>query len=288
SPILQSTYEQIARYIGQSLHLSTAFDTGQSLEEFANGQADMGFLCGLQYVRMTQWEDCPVELLAAPILLPDRYQNRPIYFSDVIVRRESPSASWEDLRGCTWAYNEPTSHSGYCLVCSCLLKRHQPLHYFGQWVPSGSHLNSLQMVLHGEADATAIDSHVLDVVSHRNPALAAQFRVIAQLGPSTMPPVVVAKQLDTVRKDQLRAALVAMHHDPVGRQHLHHGCIRCMAPINDEHYHDIRQMLATVQAVAWDPPTGCLPDSSPKPGHMKRDHSLGGDVPEYPYIDTRR
>src|SRR6266700_234344 len=89
SPVLQDTYEHIAHYSGQSLGLPATLHVSQSLEEFANGQADVGFICGLLYVRMMQWEDCPVELLAAPVLLPDRYQDRPIYFSDVIVRRES-------------------------------------------------------------------------------------------------------------------------------------------------------------------------------------------------------
>jgi phosphonate transport system substrate-binding protein len=249
SPVLQSTYEQIACYSGQSLGLPTTFHPGQSLEEFANGQADVGFLCGLLYVRMMRWEDCPVELLAAPILLPDRYQNRPIYFSDVIVRRESHYTSFADLQGCVWAYNERTSHSGCNLVCYSLLERDISPHYFGQNVKSGSHLNSLQMVIDGQADATAIDSHVLDVVLHRNPDLAAQLRVITMLGPSAIPPIVVAKRLTSALKERLRAALTSMHHDPVAVQSLYHGLIQRLAPVTDKDYDDIRHMFAVAQTM---------------------------------------
>lgn len=251
SPILQCTYEQMADYAGQALDLPATLHTGQSLDEFASGQADVGFLCGLLYVRMRQWADCPVELLAAPVLRADRYEDRPIYFSDVIVRRDSPYSSFDDLQGCAWAYNEAASHSGSNLVCYSLLERHKSPHYFGRLVKSGSHLNSLQMVIDGQADAAAIDSHVLDVVLQRNPALAAQLRVVAMLGPSAMPPVVVAKRLDAELKDRLRTALSAMHHDPTAAQSLQQGLIQRLAPVADEHYNDIRHMLATVQAVTF-------------------------------------
>ncbi|GHO92726.1 hypothetical protein KSF_027740 [Reticulibacter mediterranei] len=251
SPILHSTYEQIAHYAGQTLGLPATLHTGQSLDEFANGQADAGFLCGLLYVRMRQWANCPVELLAAPVLLGDRYQDRPIYFSDVIVRRDSSYTSFDDLQGCTWTYNEAASHSGCNLVCYSLLERHKSPRYFGRRVKSGSHLNSLQLVSDGQADATAIDSHVLDVVLQQNPALATQLRVVAMLGPSAMPPVVVAKRLDAGLKDRLRTALAEMHHDPSAIQDLQQGLIRRLAPVADEHYNDIRHMLATVQAVTF-------------------------------------
>jgi phosphonate transport system substrate-binding protein len=251
SPILHSTYEQIASYTGQALSLPATLHTGQSLDEFANGQADVGFLCGLLYVRMQQWVDCPVELLAAPVLLADRYADRPIYFSDVIVRRDSPHTSFDDLQGCTWAYNEAASHSGCNLVCYGLLERHKSPDYFGQRVKSGSHLTSLQMVIGGQADAAAIDSHVLDAVLQRDPTLAARLRVVAMLGPSAMPPVVVAKRLDTALKDRLRVALAEMHHDHVAAQGLQQGLIRRLAPVTDAHYNDIRHMLATVQAVPF-------------------------------------
>ncbi len=209
------------------------------------------FLQHLLYVRLMQWEDCPVELLAAPFLQPERYANRPIYFSDVIVRRDSPYTSFEHLQGRIWAYNERASHSGCNLVCYSLLERHKSPHYFGQTIKSGSHLTSLQMALDGQVDATAIDSHVLDVLLQRNPELATRLRIIDMFGPSAMPPIVIAKRLAPALKDRLRAALTSMHLDPVAVPYLHNGLIRRIAPVTDEHYNDIRHMLATVQATPF-------------------------------------
>jgi len=50
---------------------------------------------------------CPVELLVASALQGQRYQNRPIYYLDVIVQSESPYTCFDDLQGCTWAYKDP-------------------------------------------------------------------------------------------------------------------------------------------------------------------------------------
>src|SRR2546425_4565480 len=174
SPIMYSTYAHIARYVGERVGCQTTLEVGQSFEEFADGQVDVAFICGLPYVRMSSQNTCPVELLAAPVLMGERYQHRPIYFSDIIVRSDSPYTSFDDLEGCVWAYNERISHSGCNLVCYSLLERGKSPHYFGQTLKTGSHRASLQAVLEGCADATALDSHMLDVFLLNNEDIATQ------------------------------------------------------------------------------------------------------------------
>lgn len=247
SPVLQRTYEHIATYIGERIGSPTLLTTGQSVEEFAMGQADVGFLCGLLYVHMTSQAAFPAELLAAPVLQGKRYQGRPIYFSDVVVRRESRYTSFDDLEGCIWAYNERESHSGCNLVCYSLLECGKPPRYFGKTLRTGSHRASLQAVLEGRADATALDSHMLDVFLLQHEDIAAQLRVIAMLGPSTIPPVVVSKRLDCALKCKLREVLCTMHQDAVGANWLKEGLIDRFVLIADEQYQDLREMFARVQ-----------------------------------------
>ncbi len=93
APNIYPTYEHIARYVGEKMNCPTTLTVGQSFAEFAAGQVDVGFICGLPYVHLADSPTCPVELLAAPVLQGKRYQQRPIYFSDVIVRNDSPYAS---------------------------------------------------------------------------------------------------------------------------------------------------------------------------------------------------
>jgi len=253
SPNLYRTHEYIASYIGEKLGYSTLLTLGdkQSLEGFARGQVHIGFICGLPYTHMTKQSTCPIELLAAPVLEGKRYRGKPIYFSDVIVHRDSTYTSFEDLRGCTWAYNEQASHSGWNLVCYSLLMQGKTPHYFGTTIETGSHQRSVQMVLEGRADAAAIDSHMLDVSFLQNTNLATMLRIIATLGPSTIPPVVVSKSLDAALKYSIRSALLNMHHELGAATELRKGLIARFVPIADEYYHDIRQMTAQVMDMEY-------------------------------------
>src|SRR5437016_1131386 len=234
SPIMYSTYAHIARYVGERVGCQTTLEVGQSFEEFAEGQVDVAFICGLPYVRMTSQEPCPVELLAAPVLMGKHYLHRPIYFSDVIVRSDSLYTSFDDLGGCVWAYNERVSHSGCNLVCYSLLERGKSPDYFGKTVKSGSHIRSLEMVLEGEADAAAIDSHLSDILRSRDEVLAGRLRVVDVLGPSSIPPVVASKRLDNELKCRLREALITMHLDYSSAEVLLEGLIERFVAVEDE------------------------------------------------------
>jgi phosphonate transport system substrate-binding protein len=247
SPNLLKTYESIAGYVGEKLGYHAPLSVGQSFDEFADGQADVGFVCGLVYIRMARKRDCPIELLAAPVLRGKRYQGKPIYFSDVIVRKESDYTSFDDLDGCIWAYNELTSHSGWNLVYYSLLQQGRTPGYFGRTVHSGSHLKSVQMVLDGEADATAIDSQVMDVLLQQDAELSTKLRVIDTFGPSGIPPVVAAKRLDERLKYDIQAALLQMHADHSAANELQKGLIERFVPVTDEHYAGILDMLELVE-----------------------------------------
>jgi ABC-type phosphate/phosphonate transport system substrate-binding protein len=251
SPILYETYAHIARYVGEKVGCSTTLRVGQSFEEFAEGQVDVAFICSLPYVRMTGQDTCHVELLAAPVLVGERYLHRPIYFSDVIVRGDSPYTCFDDLQGCVWAYNERTSHSGCNLVCYSLLEQGKSPDYFGKTVKSGSHLRSLEMVLEGDADAAAIDSHALDVLRSRDQELAARLRVVDVLGPSSIPPVVVSRRVDKEITCKMREALITMHLDECGAKGLCEGLIERFVIVADEDYGDIRSMLDKVEGVEF-------------------------------------
>lgn len=248
SPLLQDTYTAIAVYAGQQLDMAIDVAISRGLNEFSNVHADAGFLCGLLYVHLSATEEDPIELLAAPVLRGSRYQGRPHYFSDIVVRRDSRFHSFDDLRGCTWAYNEEVSHSGYNLVQYSLLERQGHTNYFRSTVKSGSHTQSLQLVLAGQADAAAIDSHVLEVILQKDRGLASQLHRIDHLGPSSMPPIVVARRLPSQLKRKLQHILTHMHLDPVQAELLQAGEIERLVAVQDEDYNDIRAMWARVQA----------------------------------------
>lgn len=242
APNIYDTYAYIARYVGEKTGQPTMLSVGQSFDQIAEGQVDVAFMCGLPYATMAESPACPFELLAAPVLYGERYLHKPVYFSDVIVRTASLYTSFDNLRGCIWAYNQRESHSGWNVVVYSLLERGKTPDFFGQLIASGSHQRSIALLLAGQADATAIDSQVLDVFLAQNPVEAAALRIIDMLGPSSVPPVVIAKTVDQSLKRNIQQALLTMHEDPQAARALRCGAIEQFVQVRDEDYRDIRKM----------------------------------------------
>ena len=209
------------------------------------GAADLAFLCGLLYTQRAE----RLELLAAPVPAAPRYHDRPIYFSDVIVRRESNFMRFEDLRGARWAFNDPGSFSGYALLRAQLADLGEAGYFCGALAESGGHMRSLALVAGGGADAAAIDSLVLDLARARDPELAAQVRVVAALGPSPIPPAVAGRHVPAALRERLRNALLGLHADPAGRAALAIGQIARFTAVADRDYDDIRAKARRAESV---------------------------------------
>jgi len=75
----------------------------------------------------------------------------------VVVRRDSRASSLDDLRGASWAYHEPDSHSGYHVVRWFLAQRNRDGRFFGRVASSGAHETSLDMIVSGDVDASAVE-----------------------------------------------------------------------------------------------------------------------------------
>jgi phosphonate transport system substrate-binding protein len=243
-------YAFLARHLGEKLGVPTELYVGSSYDQLADG-VDVAFVCGLAYVELTRQGRAPVEPVAAPLLQGARYGGRPVYFSDVVVRRDSPFRSFADLRGRSWSYNEPLSHSGYGITCYWLVRHRQTDGFFGRVVEACWHERSLRMVCSGEVDASAIDSQVLAIALRDHPELATLLRVIDHLGPSTVQPVVVSRRLPDGLKADLQAALFDVGDDPAARLHLDHGFVDRYVPVSDSSYDDIRAMRAACEAAGF-------------------------------------
>jgi phosphonate transport system substrate-binding protein len=209
----------------------------------------VGWICGLPYVRKVDRPNPRIELLAAPVMQGARYEDRPVYFSDVVVRRDSRFSTFADLRGASWAYNETGSHSGYNVVRYHLAVVGERAGYFGRVVESGAHQVSLQMILDGLVDASAIDSTVLEEEFRRAPAICSRVRVLETLGPSPIPPWVTLRSLPPHLRCRLRELLLGMHRDPEGQAILAQGHMTRFAQVEDNDYDAIRDMARVAESV---------------------------------------
>ncbi|HKT37461.1 MAG TPA: PhnD/SsuA/transferrin family substrate-binding protein [Ktedonobacterales bacterium] len=251
APNMYRVYQCVADYAGRQLGYRTELVVGESFAAFASGEVDVGFICGLPYVQLTRNSPAPIELLAAPVLQGERYHDQPIYFSDVIVRRDSPYHVFADLRGCRWAYNDPNSHSGYNVTRYTLVRLGETRGFFGRVVEAGFHQEALRMVADGRVDASAIDSQVLAVELRDHPDLAGRVRIIDTLGPATIQPVAAARHVSATLKDDLRAVLCAIGDDPASRDALDYGFVARFIPIADTDYDDIRMMVSVAEEAGF-------------------------------------
>ncbi len=249
APRMLSVYASVARHVGGRLGLATELVVGTSYDGVAS-QAEVSFLCGLAYVELVEMGE-PLEAVAAPLLHGPRYGGRPVYFSDVIVRRDSPFRRFADLRGRSWSYNEPLSQSGYGVTRYQLVERGETAGYFGRVIEAGWHDRSIRLVHAGEVDGAAIDSHLLALNLRDHPELADGLRVIDSFGPSTVQPVAVASWLPPPLKEGIRAALVDMAECPEGREALARGMVERFAPVTDSCYDDLREMRAACAAAGF-------------------------------------
>jgi phosphonate transport system substrate-binding protein len=251
APNMAPVYRFLAARIGRRLGRPVELVIGRSFDQFEAGEADLGVICGLPYVWLADRRPPSVEPLAAPVLAGGRYGGRPVYFSDVIVRRDSPITRLEELAGRSWAYNEPASHSGHTVTLYSLVAMGARPGFLGPVVEAGYHQRAIRLVAAGTVDAAAIDSQVLAIELRDHPRLGAGLRVVGAFGPSTIQPVVAARRLPDALKDQVQELLVALADDPVARPVLGYGLIDRFTPIGDAAYDDIRAMLATIEAAGW-------------------------------------
>jgi phosphonate transport system substrate-binding protein len=244
APSLYPVYQFVARRVSDALGLPTELVAGTSYAELA--EADVGFVCGLAYVEVQV--GAGVEPVAAPVLQGRRYGGRPVYFSDVIVRADSPFRTFADLRGRSWCYNEPLSHSGYGVARYRLVEMGETAGFFSRVVEAGWHQHSIRLVSRGEVDAAAIDSQVLALALRHHPELALQLRVLESLGPSTIQPVVVASWMPQGLRQAIRGVLLGMGDDPGARPALDGGVVERFVPVDDASYDDLRRMRAACAA----------------------------------------
>ena len=251
APNILPVYQTVADEVGRQLGIETELVVETDYESCARDENDVCFICSLPYIEFERQGIAPAVPIAAPVLLGERYGDKPIYYSDVIVHRDSPFRSFLDLRGRSWAYNEPHSQSGYGITRYHLLKIGETHGFFGAVVESGFHEESIRMVADREVDASAIDSQVLAVALRDDPFLARSLRVIDALGPSTIQPVAASKRVPLELRDAVRQVLTSLDEDPDVRDRLARGLIKRFVPADASSYDDIRRMLAACEAAGF-------------------------------------
>lgn len=118
-------------------------------------EEDLAFMCTPPFIWQKQFFPDKIELCPyAPVYDDKRNNGLPLYFSDIIVNKNSLIKKLDDLNyQMKYGYNDTESLSGYFCIKKFLKEE--------QMICTGSHLKSLQMLKNNKIDFTCIDSNVL-------------------------------------------------------------------------------------------------------------------------------
>jgi phosphonate transport system substrate-binding protein len=250
-----AVYKDIASYmaakLGQPCEVISGLSYGTINQGLEKGTLDMAFVCGLPYVMLHDRPQPAAHLVVAPVMHESRYRDRPKYFSDLIVRKDSRFRSFADLQGCRYVYNDELSNSGYNMPRHRLVTAQKTAGFFGRVLRSGSHEESIRMVATGEADASYVDSLVIDYDRAKHPEYASQVRVVESLGPAGICPLVCSAKISEEMRTRIQSILKAMHQTPEGKRILEQALVTRFDAVGDDNYDDIRKMKTVAETAGF-------------------------------------
>jgi phosphonate transport system substrate-binding protein len=237
-------YRDFLRYLQEKIGTKIEYVDREGYAEInemlKDGKLDAAFVCSGPYV--DGHAQFGLELLAAP-----QAYGAPVYYSYIIVPKESAATSFASLRGKRFAFTDPLSNSGK-LVPTYMLARinETPESYFKEFIFTKSHDKSIKAVAQGVVDAAAVDSLIWEYLNATNSEFTAKTRILEKSPPYAIPPIVVPRGLPADLKEKLRQAVLNAHADPKGQAILQRMRIDRFVPIADGAYDSVREMQAWV------------------------------------------
>jgi ABC-type phosphate/phosphonate transport system substrate-binding protein len=199
------------------------------------------FMCGLPWSLATPRPT----LVAAPIPSPAAYGGRACYWTDLVVRADSPFQSLEQTFGHRLALTTPESQSGYAAPLYALMAHGGDKPLYREIIePRFTPMGALTAVIENKAEVAPLDSYALALLTKYAPELTAQIRIIKSTEPTPIPAVVASGQAPA----GVAAAFLAAGAEAAPRalmdQLLLHGFARPEA----EAYDPLRERFLTMQA----------------------------------------
>jgi phosphonate transport system substrate-binding protein len=233
-------YRQLLEYIGRKSGRRLEFvqrkTYGEIDELLGKGQIDMAFICSGPYV-------CGREKYGFALLAVPEIHGSHFYRAYLIVNKDSPFKSLEDLKGHTFAFTDPDSNTGKLVPTYWLAAiKQRPDTFFSRIIYTYSHDNSIMAVARGLVDGAAVDGLIWEYYQAKTPAFTSKTRIIKKSQPFGIPPLVASKQMSAATKAQIQQLLFSMHQDPEGRKILAELMIDRFIPPREEWYDTLKHM----------------------------------------------
>lgn len=241
-------YRQFLEYVQEKLGTKVVYvdreDYAEVNEMLRTKQLDAAFVCSGPYV--DGHKQFNLELLVAP-----QAYGATVYYSYIIVAKDSPIQSFSELRGRKFAFTDPLSNTGKLVPTYMLAKINEtPESFFSSFIFAKFHDKAIKAVAQGVVDAAAVDSLIWEYLNKINPEFTSKTRIIEKSPPYAIPPVVVNRDLDPELKKQLKQIFLNAHTDPKGQELLKKMMIDRFVPISDSAYDSVREMKSWLEQSA--------------------------------------
>ena len=228
----------IGKRVGRKVRLVQRKTYAEVNDLLEHQEIDLAFVCSGAYVLGKK--AFGMELLVAPVAYGEM-----VYYSYIIVHKESPIRNFSQFRGKIFAFSDPDSNTG-CLVPTYHLAKmnESPQSFFKKQIFSKGHDNSIKAVAVKIVDGAAVDQLVWDYANENHQEYTQQTKVIAKFGPFAIPPIVVHPDLNPKLKEKIRTLFLTLHELPEGKKIIRHLHIDQFRPIDDMAYASVREMGA--------------------------------------------
>ncbi|MEX0873049.1 MAG: PhnD/SsuA/transferrin family substrate-binding protein [Aquisalimonadaceae bacterium] len=198
---------------------------------------DLGcvFMCGWPFSKARP-QPLPI---AAPVPRAERYAGRPVYFTDLVVRRDRGFKRLEETFGQRIGWTDKGSQSGFNALRNHLMPYREsagkPL-YSESIGPLVTPLRALDSVIEGTADIAPLDSYALDLITAHTPERVRDIEVLVSTASSPNPLLVASPQLGAERARILGEALQGVSGADDMRPVLDRLCLSGFATVTPERY----------------------------------------------------
>lgn len=234
--------------IGDVIDAEVTFDETRSgpapgTDPFRDGSFDLGWICSTSFASIAANGIDPSVVLVGVAWVPDDpgSAGRPLYFGDVVTRRDSGIHSFDQLSGRTIGCNDDVSLSGYYSLDFALEDRGLP-HDFVNRVLTGGHHTSLDKVISGEIDAAVVDSVVLRTRA-RSSAEVSELSLIERLGPWPVQPLVARSSLNPQVIATVREKILTAANGATLAAELRRAGLAALVEVGVDHYQPVREAM---------------------------------------------
>ena len=165
------------------------------------------FMCGLPF-SLSQPRP---ELIAAPVPAPADFRSVPQYWSEMVVRKDSPFQAIEDTFGTRIALTVPDSQSGCLAALYYLMTAADRFPLYREVItPQVTPLGAMSAIINGAAEVAPIDSYAFCLLQKYRSDLTSQLRIIGRTARTPIPPLIASRP----GPESLRAAFLEAHRTP--------------------------------------------------------------------------